>query len=131
MIPRVRTKSLFEEYYYGFLAAFTLGVMVLLKAGGLNSSDALVIGLWIGAIGFFVTQLVRYLRYKIRPGAAAETGDAQASVAKPQPQLVPEKALPSVKDAPSIKLVPKPGQSPRPAIITGTAKPSPFIKPPK
>jgi hypothetical protein len=50
---------------------------------------------------------------------------------KMQNKPEPDKTLPSVTDAPSIKLVPKPWQAPRPPIITGSAKPSPYIKPPK
>src|SRR5258708_32548149 len=43
--PR-KTKSLFEEYFYGFLVAICLGVMILGKAGGLSGYDSIVIGLW-------------------------------------------------------------------------------------
>src|SRR5260370_23431259 len=45
--PR-KSKSLFEEYFYGFAIAITLVVMILGKAGGLSGYDAVVIGMWAG-----------------------------------------------------------------------------------
>jgi hypothetical protein len=137
IIPRVKQKSLFEEYYYAFLGMFCCVLVLLLTAGGMGFYDALVIGLWIGAIAFFVTQVVRYMRHRNNPAEEnllASQGiktEAQAAARKTKAQTAPAKPVPSVKDAPSIALVPKPGQAPRPPIITGSAKPSPFIKRPK
>jgi len=48
-----KTKSLFEEYFYGFAVAIALTVMVLGKAGGLDGYDAIVTGLWVGGILWF------------------------------------------------------------------------------
>jgi hypothetical protein len=137
VIPRVKQKSLFEEYYYAILGVFCCVVVLLLTAGGMGFYDAFVIGLWIGAMTLFVTQVVRYLRYRNSPAEEnplASQGikiEAQPATKKTKTQAQPAKPVPSVKDAPSIALVPKPGQAPRPPIITGSAKPSPFIKPPK
>jgi hypothetical protein len=137
IIPRVKQKSLFEEYYYAILGIFCCVVVLLLTAGGMGFYDALVIGLWIGGIAFFATQVVRYLKYKSNPEAEAEAAaqgnkaEAQTAAKKTKAPVVSAKPVPSVKDAPIIALVPKPGQAPRPPIITGSAKPSPFIKPPK
>jgi len=80
---------------------------------------------------------VRYVRSKNEPSEAnpmASQGvksQAKTATQKRASSKGAEKLLPSVTDAPSIKLAPKPGQAPRPAIITGSAKPSPYIKPPK
>jgi|SRR5579864_2997602 hypothetical protein len=142
IIPRVRAKSLFEEYYYGFLLAFAAVVIVLLKAGGMSVYDSVVGGLWVGAIAFFVTQVIRYFKFKADPEAAAkeaaENSQSQAEkkvrstpAREAKEKNPPAKPLSGVKDAGAIHLVPKTGQAPRPPIITGTAKPSPFIKPPK
>ena len=137
IIPQVKQKSLFAEYYYVFLGLFTCVLVLLLTAGGMGFSDALVIGLWIGGIAFFITQIVRYARYKngtldkSNPAGPWAKLRGKVESRKSQRQAAPAKPLASVTDAPSIKLVPKPGQAPRPPIITGSAKPSPFIKPPK
>jgi hypothetical protein len=133
----VKQKSLFEEYYYAFLGLFACVVVLLLTAGGMAFYDALVIGLWIGALAFFASQVVRYLKSKKNPeeeNPLASQGikvEAQAKAQKSKSPAAAAKPALSVKDAPSIALVPKPGQAPRPPIITGSAKPSPFIKPPK
>jgi hypothetical protein len=144
LVGQVKTKSLYEEYYYPLLLIFAAGLILLLKAGGMSFYDASVLGLWIGAIVFFLTQVIRYFRFKADPEAEAQDVAAPANGAdvaekKPvaaaakqlKPKLVPAKAQPGVKDAGAIKLVPKLGQAPRQPIITGTAPPSPFIKPPK
>jgi hypothetical protein len=141
-LSRVKGKSLFEEFYYPLLLIFSGCIILLLKAAGMSFYDATVAGLWLGAIAFFVTQVIRYFQFRANPqtearsvpsGAPAEKKTAPA-VAQPaqrmKPKLVPPKP-PVVKEAGAIKLVPKPGQAPRPPIITGTAPPSPFIKPPK
>jgi hypothetical protein len=137
IIPRVKQKSFFEEYYYPILGGFCCAVVLLLTAGGMGFYDALTIGLWIGGIAFFVSQIVRYLRSRNNPAeenplATQGIKDQPKAVAvKKQKKNAAEKPLPTVRDAPSIELAPKPGQAPRPPIITGSAKPSPFIKPPK
>jgi hypothetical protein len=142
VIPRVKAKSLFEEYYYGFLLAFAAVVIVLLKAGGMSTYDSVVGGLWVGAIAFFVTQIIRYFKFKTNPEAEKkEAGANSQSQAEQKVRSIPAqqtkeknppaRPIPGVKDTGVIHLVPKEGQAPRPPIITGTAKPSPFIKPPK
>jgi hypothetical protein len=140
LITRAKSKSLFEEYYYAFLLLFSGCIMLLLKAGGMSFYNAVVAGLWLGAIFFFLTQVIRYFRFRANPheeaesvatGAATEKKLAQAAAQQLKPKTVPAKSPPGVKDTGVIKLVPKPGQQPRPPIITGTAPPSPFIKPPK
>jgi len=39
-----KSKGLFEEYFYGFLAAIFVALFILLKAGGMDTSTALVVG---------------------------------------------------------------------------------------
>ena len=46
IVPR-KIRSLFEEYFYRFLAMICVAVMVLGKAGGLSGYDAVVTGLWV------------------------------------------------------------------------------------
>src|SRR5207244_12579712 len=60
IVPR-KSKSLFEEYFYRFVAVICVAVMILGKAGGLSGYDAVVTGLWVGAFVWFARQ-VRYYR---------------------------------------------------------------------
>ncbi len=55
-----KSVSLFEEYFYGFTAAITLTAMILGKAGGLGGYEAVVMGLWIGAILWFGRMFWKY-----------------------------------------------------------------------
>jgi hypothetical protein len=66
MGPR-KTKGLFEEYFYGFLAAIFVVVSLLLIAGGMGSSDALVMGLWVAGLTWFAWQVKRYFKEKASP----------------------------------------------------------------
>jgi hypothetical protein len=55
-----KSVSLFEEYFYGLTAAITLTAMILGKAGGLGGYEAVVMGLWIGAILWFGRMFWKY-----------------------------------------------------------------------
>jgi hypothetical protein len=55
-----KSVSLFEEYFYGITAAITLTAIVLGKAGGLGGYEAVVMGLWIGAILWFGRMFWKY-----------------------------------------------------------------------
>ena len=112
--PR-RTKSLFEEYFYGFLAAITLAVMILGKAGGLSGYDAIVTGLWVGGFMWCAWVLRRYQKEKAGSGvmekSRQETQKPQV-VAKPlspnfKPMIGPQWPL---KTEPAATLPAKPGQ---------------------
>jgi hypothetical protein len=64
--PR-KTKGLFEEYFYGFLVGIWLTLSLLLKAGGMDTSDALVMGLWVAGGTWFTWQLRKYFKEKSSP----------------------------------------------------------------
>ncbi len=55
-----KSRSLFEEYFYGFVAIICVAVMILGKAGGLSGYDAIVTGLWVGGFLWFAWQVKRY-----------------------------------------------------------------------
>jgi hypothetical protein len=59
-----KTKSLLEEYFYVFLGAATVGVAILGKAGGMSGSDAIVMGLWVGAAMWVGWQVKSYRNQK-------------------------------------------------------------------
>src|SRR5438876_1220494 len=73
IVPR-KSRSLFEEYFYRFLAMICVAVMVLGKAGGLSGYDAVVTGLWVGAILWFASQVRRYR--KEQTGATQQSKQA-------------------------------------------------------
>src|SRR5260370_34540419 len=65
--PR-KSKSLFEEYFYGFAIAITLVVMIFGKAGGLSGYDAVVMGLWMGGVMGSPWVVRRYRKEQATPG---------------------------------------------------------------
>jgi hypothetical protein len=81
--PR-KTKSLFEEYFYGFLVAICLGVMILGKAGGLSGNDAIVTGLWVGGFTWCAWVLRRYQKEKASPRGMEKSKQATQT----QPKVV-------------------------------------------
>jgi hypothetical protein len=90
--PR-KAKSLFEEYFYGFLAAITVGVMILGNAGGLSGYDAVVTGLWVGGFTWCAWVLRRYQREKASPGGMEKSKQAGQT----QAQMLPKPLSPNFK----------------------------------
>jgi hypothetical protein len=71
-LPRIgppKTKGLFEEYFYGFLVAIFLALFILLKAGGMDTSTALTVGLWVAGVTMAVRQIRSYFKEKSEPAA--------------------------------------------------------------
>src|SRR5258708_6100485 len=81
--PR-KTKSLFEEYFYGFAASICVVVAILGKAGGLSGYDAIVTGLWAGGFTWFAWQVKLYRKAQAGPGSREKS---QQGVQAP-PQMV-------------------------------------------
>src|SRR4030081_2879272 len=90
--PR-KTKSLFEEYFYSFLMAICLVVMILGKAGGLSGYDAVVTGLWVG--GFTWSAGVLRRSWKDQPGTGSIERSRQA--VKGPPQMMKKPLPPNMK----------------------------------
>jgi hypothetical protein len=82
-----KAKGLFEEYFYGFLAAILFGVTILLKAGGMGTSDAIIMGTWVTGFTWFAWQLKRYFKEKSNP--APDKKFAQPAKAPNLPAKVP------------------------------------------
>jgi hypothetical protein len=115
IVPK-KSKSLFEEYFYGFLVAICLVVMILGKAGGLSGYDAIVTGLWVGGFAWCVWVLRRYQKEKAGTGvmekSKQETSAQTKVAAKPlsatfKPMIGPQWPL---KTAPGAAMPAKPGQ---------------------
>src|SRR5713101_9611898 len=84
--PRT-TKSLFEEYFYGFVVMISLAVTILGKAGGLSGYDAIVTGLWAGGFTWFAWQVKLYRKAEAGPGSREKS--QQAVQAPPQIMNMP------------------------------------------
>jgi hypothetical protein len=108
-----KTKSLFEEYFYGFAVAITLIVMVLGKAGGLGGYDAIVTGLWVGAILWFGWQLRNYRKAQAITGSVGKTRQAVQAPAQMTNQLLPANMKPMIGPQWPTKTIPG---APRPVL---------------
>jgi hypothetical protein len=123
-IGLLKTKGLFEEYFYGFLAAILFIVTILLKAGGMGTSDAIVMGLWVAGFTWFAWQLKRYFKEKANPAPGkklAQTTKATGPVAKAplspnlKPMIGPQWPLKAVQGPPPAAQ--GAGQGKKPAFV--------------
>ena len=73
------TKGFFEEYFYGCLVAVFLVTAILMKAGGMSTYKALVLGLWAACIVWFARQARLYFK----EGAKAEKKNKPTPTTKP------------------------------------------------
>ena len=113
--PRT-TKSLFEEYFYGFVVMIWVAVTILGKAGGLSGYDAIVTGLWAGGFMWFAGQMRRYRKERASLGSTEKS--RQAVQAPPQiiNQPLPPNMKPMIGPQWPLKTVPgaaRPAQRPR------------------
>ncbi len=79
-----KSQSLFEEYFYGFLVIIFVVVTILLKAGGMNAYDAIVVGLWVTGFTWFVRQVKGYREHRANPEPVKKPAQAAA---KTQPHV--------------------------------------------
>ncbi|MGA2095373.1 MAG: hypothetical protein ABSH39_03665 [Candidatus Acidiferrum sp.] len=116
-IKRSEQKSLLSEYFYIFLGVLWAVIALIGTGFGLRLDEAIVVGLWVVAIIFFIRQAVRY--FKGEPA--------------PQKQLKKEGAAPVEKPykPPALPRVSKDFSPMPPAGDKRYPPPSPFIKPPK
>jgi hypothetical protein len=121
--PR-KTKGLFEEYFYGFLVGIWLTLSLLLKAGGMNTSDAMVMGMWVAGGTWFARQLKKYFNEKSSPTAVKK----QAQPAKTTQPMEKIPLSPNLKpmigpqwplktEAGASKPAPGGGQAKKPAFV--------------
>jgi hypothetical protein len=71
----LKTKSLFEEYFYACVAVLFLAVSVLLIAGGLGAFDALVAGAWVAGAVWCGKQLMNYMKVKTKEDEAKASAE--------------------------------------------------------
>ena len=120
-----KTKGLFEEYFYGFLVAIFLVLFILLLAGGMEGSTALVAALWVTGFTWFGRQLKRYFKEKSAPAPIRKRAGAAKAPAKPvaipvSPNLKPMIGPQWPKKAPGAPMQTGPIPSPQ----NGKAKPA-------
>src|SRR5216683_2730849 len=113
--PR-KTKSLFEEYFYGFAVSLCVIVTILGKAGGLSGYDAIVVGLWVGGFTWSAWVLRRYRKEQAGAGKSEESKQAvQAGQIKNHP--LPPNMKPMIGPQWPVKApqwTAKPAQTPAP-----------------
>ena len=121
--PR-KTKGLFEEYFYGFVVGIWLTLSLLLIAGGMDTSDAMVMGLWVAGGTWFAWQLKKYFQEKSGPTAVKKR--AQEAKALQQVEKIP--LSPNLKPmiGPQWPLKTEPGAA-KPAPGGGQAKKPAFV----
>src|SRR5713226_8756404 len=90
--PR-KSKSLFEEYFYGFAIAVSLVVTILGKAGGLSGYDAIVMGLWMGGFMWCAWVLRRYRKEQASPGQMQKSKQAM----QPRGEMIGKPLSPNFK----------------------------------
>jgi hypothetical protein len=76
IVPK-RTKSLFEEYFYAFVAVISVMVIILGKAGGLSGYNAVVTGLWVGGFTWFAWMLRNYRKEQARTAKSVNAKQAE------------------------------------------------------
>jgi hypothetical protein len=108
-----KTKSLFEEYFYGFAVAITLIFMVLGKAGGLDGTDSILTGLWVGGILWFGWVLKNYRKERAITGTVGKTGQATRALAQMTNQVLSPNMKPMIGPQWPAKTIPG---APRPAL---------------
>ena len=127
-LPKIgsrKTKSLFEEYFYGFVVGIFAVVTLLLIAGGMDSSDALVMGLWVAGLTWFAWQVRRYFKEKSSPTVVKKTAAAE----KTQNQVAKVPLSPNLKPmiGPQWPLKTGPGAQQEPAASGGQTKKPVFV----
>src|SRR5260370_9386639 len=84
-----KSRSLFEEYFYGFVAIICVAVMILGKAGGLSGYDAIVTGLWVGGFLWFAWQVRRYRTEQASTASTLKSRQAVQASAQIGKKLLP------------------------------------------
>jgi hypothetical protein len=119
-----KTKGLFEEYFYGFLVAIFLALFILLKAGGMDTSTALTVGLWAAGVTMVARQMRSYFKEKSEPAAKRKSFEAAKMPALRTKMPAQPNLKPMIGPQWPLKTVGTPGQDkPGPAAPNGKNKP--------
>ena len=110
--PRT-TKSLFEEYFYGFVVMISLAVMILGKAAGLSGYDAIVTGLWAGGFTWFAWQVRLYRKERVSPSSTQKSRPAAQAPTQMLKQPLPPNMKPMIGPQWPLKTLPGSAKSVR------------------
>jgi hypothetical protein len=142
IVPR-KSKSLFEEYFYRFVAVICVAVMILGKAGGLSGYDAVVTGLWVGAFLWFARQVRSYRKQQTVSATIEQSKQAVTAAPQLMKNALPPNMKPMIGPQWPVKMAPgaarprlqrpplptresvKPAQPPTPAGQTSGAPVAP------
>jgi hypothetical protein len=131
-LPKIgqrKTKGFFEEYFYGCLAAIFLAFTILMKASGMSTYNAFVLGLWVTGFTWFARLAKQYFQEGSKPEmkkkakAAVKTqpqnGRGQLApgmkpIIGPQWPLKSPQPLPQASQGPP---APAPGNKQKPAFV--------------
>jgi hypothetical protein len=122
--PR-NTKSLFEEYFYWFVGAISISVMILGKAGGLSGYDAVVLGLWIAGFMWSASVLRRYWKEQAGAGRLEKSKQEVPSAPLLAKNGLPANMKPIIGPQWPLKGAPVMRKSLRPVAPAQTAQPQP------
>jgi hypothetical protein len=100
-LPKIgptKTTSLFEEYFYTFLTFVFFAMAILGKAGGFSTFNSFVVGAWVTAFLWFVSQWRGYLAEKAKAGnGKSPRPQAEARAQAPKgPLLLPPGMKPMI-----------------------------------
>src|SRR5271167_3399874 len=116
-VKRTPQKSLLSEHFYPALGILFVVAVFFLTAFDFTLYEAVIVGLWIVGIIFFLRQVVRFMKGETAP----KKPEKKPLASMPSPKYTPP-ALPRVSKG--FRPMPPEGDKRYPP-------PSPFIKPPK
>ena len=120
-----KAKGLLEEYFYGFLLGIFLVLFIMLKAGGMDTSTSLIVGLWVAGLTWFAGQLKRYFKEKSEPPAKKKRVEAAKTAAQPAKMPLSPNMKPIIGPQWPLKTGGTPGPAkPNPAPLNGKSKPA-------
>ena len=120
-----KAKGLFEEYFYGFLVGIFLALFILLKAGGMDTSTALIVGLWVAGLTWFARQLKGYFKEKSEPAAKKKRAESPKGPAQPAKMPLSPNMKPIIGPQWPLRTGGMPGPAkPSPAAPNGKSKPA-------
>ena len=120
-----KAKGLLEEYFYGLLVAILLVVFTLLKAGGIDTSTSLIVGLWVTGLTWFGRQLKGYFKEKSEPPAKKQRTESPKGPAQPAKMPLSPNMKPIIGPQWPLKTGGMPGQAkPSPVALNGKSKPA-------
>lgn len=134
-IAPLKTKGLFEEYFYACLVVLFLVVAILARAGGMGAYGALLAGLWVTGFTWFARQMKGYFNQRANVQAEKQPAESVKAPDLPKgPQSLPPGMKPMIGPQWPLKTGPgpvPPVRWPKPApAVPGPAVQGPAVQSP-